>query len=174
MRTVSLHGKKAAGRVVMVDDADYDLVMRYRWFVWERTMAGGTKQGPYATASLSGRYTGTVRMHRLLVPEGPRVDHRDGDGLNNQRSNLRPATKGQNMANSRKSNANGGGAPSSRFKGVSWDKSRKRWAAEITANGVKRHLGRFVREELAARAYDAAALKAFGEFARPNFPRSVA
>jgi hypothetical protein len=170
MRTVPLHGKKAAGRVALVDDADYELVMRYRWFVWERTMAGGTKQGPYATANLPGAHTGTVRMHRLLIPEGSRVDLRDGDGLNNQRSNLRPASKGQNMANSRKSNAAGGVAPSSRFKGVTWDKDRRLWRAEITAHGIGRNLGRFVREELAARAYDTAARAAFGEFAKVNFP----
>jgi hypothetical protein len=170
MKTVPLHSKKAAGRVVLVDDADYDLVMQYRWYIWERTMANGTKQGPYATANRPGLRPRTVRMHRLLVPDGPGVDHEDGNGLNNQRSNLRPASKGQNMANSRKSNAAGGVAPSSRFKGVTWDKDRRLWRAEITACGVGHNLGRFVREELAARAYDAAALRAFGEFAKVNFP----
>jgi len=169
MRTVPLHSKKAAGRVALVDDADYDLVMQYRWYIWERTMANGTKQGPYATANRPGLRPSTVRMHRLLVPDGPGVDHRDGDGLNNQRSNLRPADKAQNAANARKSSATGGGPPSSRFKGVTWDKDRRLWRAEITAGGIGRNLGRFADEADAARAYDAAARESFGEFARVNF-----
>lgn len=171
MRTVPLHGKKAAGRVVLVDDADYELVMQYRWFVWERTMANGTVNGPYATARRGrGRRCGTVRMHRLLVPDGPGVDHEDGNGLNNQQSNLRPASKAQNAANSRKGKANGGVTASSSFKGVTWDKDRCLWRAQITARGVGRNLGRFADEAQAARAYDAAAREAFGEFAKVNFP----
>jgi hypothetical protein len=159
MKTVPLHGEKAAGRVALVDDADYELVSQYRWHVWQRERAF------YAAANVrrpGGRRT-TIKMHNLILGYAG-IDHRNGNGLDNQRANLRPATQSQNVHNMRSY-----AASSSPFKGVSWDGQRQRWTARIFVGGRKRHLGRFTVEEDAARAYDAAALTAWGSYAWLNF-----
>jgi len=84
MKTVPLHGKKAAGRVARVNDEDYDLVMQYRWRVHDPDPRPGRRRnGPYAVTSV-GR-SGVLRMHCLIMGVNG-VDHRDHDGLNNQRS----------------------------------------------------------------------------------------
>jgi len=104
-------------------------------------------------------------MHTLITGWA-RVDHADGDGLNNQRSNLREATSAQNAANSRP--RTGG---TSAFKGVCWVGGRRQcWTAQIRINRGTRFLGYFSDEVAAARAYDAAAVAAWGPFARLNFP----
>lgn len=93
-------------------------------------------------------------------PIGFLPDHIDGDRLNNQRVNLRRVTRGQNALN--------GGVPrnnSSGFRGVSWHKSSKTWQAYITVAGRRLYLGQFAGIKDAARAYDRAAVKHFGEFA---------
>lgn len=164
MKTVPLYGKKAAGRVALVDDEDYDLVMQYRWYVYERTRNNRT-HGPYAQAVIKrGGQQTAIKMHRLIT-DWPMIDHRDNNGLNNQRSNLRPTTAVRNQQNGR-SCLNS----TSKFKGVSWDRNRKRWQAQIKAGPRNVFLGRFSDEEVAARAYDEAALEAFGEHAHLNFP----
>lgn len=107
---------------------------------------------------------GTRFLHRVLLGEPPcEVDHRNGNGLDNRRSNLRLATHAQNLANTRPRIGT-----SSRFKGVSWFRSKRRWEAYICVERQKRRLGYFHDEEAAARAYDAAALEAWGEFALTN------
>jgi len=103
-------------------------------------------------------------LHHVIA--GKKHDHINRNGLDNRRSNLRLATKSQNMANA----VSRGG--SSRFKGVLWDKARSKWKAQGKHNYKIYMLGRFDIEEDAARAYDAWAVKAFGEFARVNLPES--
>ena len=163
METVTLHGKKAAGRVALVDDEDYDLVMGYRWNVKEE-VRNGLPHGPYATTlyTVEGKLR-VMLMHKFLTG-WPRTDHIDHNGLNNQRSNLRPATHAQNQQNARS------GCGTSIYKGVSWDKRARKWRAVIRPERVQRYLGFFVNEEDAARAYDAAALELYGEYACINFP----
>ena len=172
MKTVPLHGKKAAGRVALVDDEDYDLVMQFRWYVLEPIRHGHTG-GPYAIARTGhGRKNNPmVLMHKLLTG-WPQTDHRNHDGLDNQRSNLRPATNLQNHANERKPLSYGGKPTSSRYKGVSWAPRQRRWVARIrVGNGKRLNLGSFKSEIDAARAYDEAALAASGEYACLNFPQ---
>jgi hypothetical protein len=166
VKTVVLSGKKAAGRVALVDDEDYELVSRYRWYVWEVSKAGHRPSGPYAIANVGhGRRNRRVaRMHNLIMGR-PGIDHEDHDGLNNQRSNLRPATNNQNGANQRPQEGR-----SSEHKGVSWDRRRSRWQATIKVHGKSRGIGAYATELEAAYAYDAAARELFGEFACPNFP----
>jgi|ERR1022692_1609203 hypothetical protein len=171
MRTIPLHGAKAAGRVALVDDEDYDLVMRYRWHAREVTR-GPTRRtsGPYASVTINqgnGKFI-TIPMHALITG-WPQTDHKDHDGLNNQRFNLRPASRSQNGANRRPLVTK----TSSRFKGVCWDQQQrgsKPWRAYITVQQHRHWLGRFHDEEEAARAYDAAARHYFGEYACLNFP----
>jgi hypothetical protein len=101
-------------------------------------------------------------MHRVIAnaPAELNVDHKDGDGLNNTRANLRIATQKQNSANRR---ANRG----TQYKGIYRNKLRFR--AEINTADSRHYLGNFKNAEDAARAYDAKAKELFGEFARTNF-----
>jgi hypothetical protein len=159
MKTVPLYGKVAAGRVALVDDEDFDLVMQYRWTVQERISPRGATWGPYAKATVPGGGKIVVFMHKLITGY-PITDHRNGYGLDNRRSNLRPATALQNSHNTRPYAGH-----SSRFKGVTWHKHTKKWAAQIRINGKNRYLGLFVSEEEAAHAYTEASLAVQGEYA---------
>lgn len=111
---------------------------------------------------------GGILMHRLVLGVSDpmvKVDHRDGNGLNNVTSNLRTATHTQNMRNRRKSKS---GAAD--YKGV-WTERDGRIKACIRVEGRTIHLGTHVSQEAAAMAYDEAARRLFGEFARLNFPK---
>ncbi|OHB55307.1 MAG: hypothetical protein A2173_08695 [Planctomycetes bacterium RBG_13_44_8b] len=105
-------------------------------------------------------------MHNeIMQPQaGLIIDHKDHNGLNNSRANLRPATKAQNCWNRRKKPG-----CSSKYKGVCFNKALGKWAGSIRFEGRRSHLGYFVNEEEAARTYDAAARKYHGEFAALNF-----
>lgn len=174
MMTIPLHGKHANGRYALVDDADYELVIPYSWHVVQRIRPNGSIWGPYAHAYLGGGRA--VRrlslMHRMLMPGVPEIDHKDGNGLNCQRWNLREVTRAQNMANASKRLSNKGLPTSSPWKGVSWREDRGKWRAYIFDGGHQYQLGHFDEETDAARAYDAAAREMFGPFARLNFPQA--
>lgn len=122
---------------------------------------------PYPTIRLKKV---TYRLHRLIMGAAPGmvVDHINGDTFDNRRSNLRFATVAQNAANSKlpKNNTSG-------FRGVYWFKPAKLWSAQIRANGKNQHLGYFKTVEAGARAYDEAAKRLHGNFARLNFPESL-
>lgn len=150
------------GMVALVDDADYELVNQYKWYALKCDRCW------YAFHTLP-RVDGkkkTIRMHRLIMGFPTNVvDHIDHDGLNNQRSNLRHATNAQNIKNSRKRSDS-----KQPYKGVEWDKVNRNWVAYICPNSKKTALGRHATAEAAAKAYDAAALLLYGEFAHLNFP----
>lgn len=171
MREIPLYGRLARGRLALVDDQDYALVMAYRWNVIEPRRHGHA-YGPYAQAGAllpDGRRDRgrAILMHKLITGY-PRTDHVDHNGLNNQRSNLRPATGAQNNGNRRKLRQK-----SSRFKGVCWYTDPRTatagwWRATITLDNRQASLGYHATEEDAARAYNRAAREAFGEFAEYN------
>jgi hypothetical protein len=150
------------GLLALVDDEDFPKLSGYMWQASKKNNAWYAKRDVLVDGKTSALY-----MHRAIldVPPGFEVDHRDGDGLNNQRDNLRQATHRQNLHNSRPFDASG-------FKGVTWHKGAHKWMAQIKpqAGGPNKYLGCFADPEEAARVYDAVALELRGEFARLNFP----
>lgn len=104
-------------------------------------------------------------MHRQIMnsPTGLEVDHRDRDRLNNQRSNLRLATRSQNATNKSIQSNNTSG-----YRGVYWLKRDKKWLARVGINGKFINAGLFKDKRQAALAYNKKAIELFGEFAVPN------
>ncbi len=150
------------GLFALADAADAESLNEHLWYVGRTT---GSCWYAYRRLPQTEQFPHGRRqsMHHFLTGWSL-VDHRNGNGLDNRRSNLRPATSTQNSANKRKTRG------SSRYKGVTWNKNAKRWQASIQVNRKRRHLGYFLAEEPAARAYDAAARLTFGAFAALNFP----
>lgn len=153
------------GQVTLVDDVDADLA-GLGWYAWK----GKRRKTFYAVRSVhkpdGGRATELLHQHvaRRMGILGP-PDHIDRNGLNNSRSNLRPANNSQQIAHQGlRANSTSG------LKGVCFNKARRRWQAQITVKGKQRYLGLFSDPIDAAKAYDRAALSAFGEFAVLNFP----
>jgi len=155
------------GEWTIVEPEDYYRLSHFKWCIKGNGkkfyVVGSVKNGPGRTKLLS--------LHREIMeaPVGLLVDHRNGDTLDNRRANLRLATSSQNMQNVQKKKNT-----SSRFIGVSFIKSSGRWAAQIRAKGKDRWLGTFDFEIDAAHAYDTAARKYYGDFARLNFPQDKA
>jgi hypothetical protein len=145
----------------IVDADDFERVAPFKW---QACNVSGDKWYARRTAKIGGMQR-AVNMHRAILnpPNGFDVDHIDGNGLNNSRSNLRICSRADNLRNRRKTRG------TSRFKGVYWNARVGRWHASIQANKARHDLGFFTNEIDAARAYDAAAIHLFGEFARPNF-----
>ena len=142
------------GLFALVDDEDEHLLSRHSWYACKKEVDNTY----YAATTLDGR---CVRMHRLLLnaPAGVPVDHKDRNGLNNQKSNLRLAPAGGNQHNQGKNKRNSTG-----FKGVSERKGR--YQASIGFQGRLRYLGRYDTPEEAHEAYKKAAIELHGEFAR--------
>lgn len=140
----------------MIDRADADLVAGFTW----RLCGDG-----YVQAQRGNLY---IYLHRLIAGAGLHefVDHANGNTLDNRSCNLRIATRSQNGANRGPDRRRLG--TTSRHKGVSFDRRRKKWAAYIHVEGKTRALGRFDSEAAAARAYNDAAIETWGAFARLN------
>lgn len=148
--------KLTQGQVALVDADDYNTVEELQEYHWSAMR----RQNGVWHAFRNDR--GRVRyMHSAILRGGRLIDHRDRNGLNNQKSNLRRASKSQNAANSKTRSDNTSG-----FKGVSWEKSKQRWCAALHYLGFRYQIGRFTTKEEAAFAYGLTALAAFGEFAR--------
>jgi len=158
MKEVSL----TQGYVALVDDEDYARVSAYKWRVMPQDNATYALR---TTSKAEGRESQLLHRFILGLPNGkfPEVDHEDHDGLNCQRLNLRVCNRTQNNGNTRKSSG------TSQFKGVYWHKGNKRWAAAIKKECRNIHLGSFIDEVEAAKAYDKAAIEYFGKFAFTNF-----
>ena len=152
------------GKVAQVDDEDFARINAHQWCVIKKTLKNRTVWYAMRQTRLNGKRH-AVYMHRVIlgVTDSTQVDHRFGDTLNNQRSNLRVATNQQNQYNMRK-------APhgTSKFKGVSWDTRAGKWRACIHIGGKHKHLGYFTDETQAAGAYDSEAKQHYGEFALTN------
>ena len=163
MREILLTGRKHPGLRAQVDDEDYERASQHGW--WAVKFPGSRTF--YAATKINRR---TVYLHRFVMNFPEEVDHKDLDGLNCQKRNLRVATRGQQAQNRPMFE---GPKVNPIYRGVKPAPSmRNPWRATITVGKKRRHLGVFPTPEDAARAYDTAALGAFGEYARVNFPTS--
>lgn len=144
------------GHIAIVDAADFQRVSQYKWTVMK------TKHRFYAYHKIGSRRT-TELMHRFILsaPPGLQVDHINGDGLDNRRSNLRLCSNAENSRNQLKRRGT-----SSQYKGVCWNKAKNTWIAQIKVNYQVIYLGCFETEEEAHAAYCAASAKYHGDFGR--------
>ncbi len=142
------------GKFALVDDEDYEYLNQWKWH--------------YASfhayrKDITGK---TIAMHNLVIkpPKGKLVDHKNGNGIDNQRSNLRFATSKQNSYNSKKKPGKGN------FKGVCQKAHYpNKYFTSISKDKKQYYIGYFENEHHAAVAYDLWADYFFGDFARTNF-----
>ena len=166
------HMELTRGGVALCDEADFEMLAQHQWAM----QPSGTGRVKYAvrTTHANGRRL-HLRMHRVLagleVGDPRQVDHKNHDGLDNRRVNLRVCEAGENNCNTRK-------APglTSRYKGVTGITryGYQQWVVKIERARRRHYLGVFTDEIEAARAYDEAAKQLHGEFAILNFPQERA
>ena len=163
MKTIPL----TQGKVALVDDEDYEWLNQYKWTL----VRNDNKEYAARNAYKEHGKNKIVTMHRVILGDTVKdkdTDHIDGNGLNNQRANLRACTRAENLRNCKKPQVN-----NELYKGIKTFPNQM-WRAVIghTKNGkaTVTHLGMFFSPEAAAIAYDRAAKKLFGKFARLNFP----
>jgi len=151
------------GKVAIVDDEDFEWLGQWKWY------ASNNKYTWYARRTdYSGWKHQTIRMHRAILEyhgydlTGLSVDHINHNGIDNRLKNLRPATQSQNQHNQRPMRG------ICEYKGVYWDSVHNKWRVQITANHHQIHLGLFDDKKTAAKIYNRAAVKLFGEFACLN------
>jgi hypothetical protein len=151
----------ANGMIALVSNSDYKNLRKYHW--------NGIKGKSTFYATRSDRFGKNILMHRQILGlkkgDGVIVDHKDLNGINNTRRNIRKCTNQQNHFNgtSRKNST-------SKYKGVGWDTEKKKWVSQIMYNHKRIFLGYYKEERCAAMAYDKKAKKLFGEFSRLNLP----
>lgn len=150
--------KLARGMVSIVDDEDFEELSKHKWFY----------SNGYAIRSitLKNKKQSKAGMHIAIMgkKEGFEIDHINGDRLDNRRENLRHVTHQQNIQNQKPSREGN----SSRYKGVFWNKRDEKWRSLIKLDGKTYHLGCYKGERDAAIAYNEAAIRFFGEYARLN------
>ena len=148
------------GKYTQVSDNRFDNINQYKW-----SLSKSQSGKEYAVHNFWDGKNNLVSMHVFIMqpPAGMEVDHWDGDGLNNLDDNLRVCTKAQNMRNRKKPNIN-------KYPYVGIHPIGRKWRAVIGHDGTVTHLGMYWTPELAAQAYDKAALEFFGEYAHLNFP----
>lgn len=150
------------GKFALVDDEDFDYLNQWKWFAIKNKhtfYAVRHDNKPESKRKL-------IRMHRFILGETCQeilIDHKNGNGLDNQRNNIRRCTQAQNARNRRNQKNNVSGV-----KGVRQVPGSGRWMARIRKDGVSNYLGMFDTKEAAGIAYDIAASRLHDDFARPN------
>lgn len=159
MKEIIIRSKTWGVQKCLVDDEDYVYLSKLKWSI---AKFKNTLYVIRNTPWVNGRHT-TVKMHRIILKVTDRniqVDHRDRNGLNNQKSNIRICTQSQNMANRNKSVT-----CNNNHLGVTWHKRIGKWQARITKENKEYRLGYFTNELDAVQAYSKKAKELFGEFA---------
>lgn len=146
-------------QVALIDDDDFDRVSHYNWCAIKRAH---TFYASRKIKNTKGNWSSQM-LHIFIMGE-PYIDHIDGNGLNNQKENLRKATPTQNRRNTRRRTI----GYTSKYKGVYWNKNENKWRVAIYVNYKSKHLGYFLSELDAAKAYDKAAIELFSDFALTN------
>lgn len=163
MKKISLKNKDHKPYFTMVDDEDFD---KFGGYKWELLTVGRHKKIHYAIRSKKkekgSRQNITLYLHReiMRLGKGQLIDHIDGNGLNNQKSNLRLATRNQNEWNRVGWTKN----KSSKYKGVSWNKNKKKWRAQISHFRKRILIGDYENEKEAGEAYKQKARQLHKEF----------
>lgn len=149
-------------KVALVDDEDYDRIRVYQWrYITSTPKHGGCVQSGYRE---KGKVV-TLKLHRLILnpPKNMVIDHINGDVLDNQKSNLRICTSGDNTKNQKLSIVNNTG-----YKGVSFNHKYQKYYACISINSKNKSLGYYGTAKEAADAYDKAAKENYKTFAKLN------
>jgi len=156
--------KLTQGKTCLIDYKNYDLIKNHRWYYAKSSYENGYAQ----TLITIGDRRKVIQMHRIILSNilnnELKIDHINLNGCDNRESNLRTCTIKENCRNVNKHRDNKSG-----YKGVFKKKGRNKYCANIRFNGKLIHIGYFDTSEDAARAYDAAAIELFGEFAKTNF-----
>lgn len=158
MKELKIHGNY----FVKLDDEDFDRISKFKWR--KNSQSGNVTRSTYG---VKGPEVGVIDISiakEVMKDYKTMFDHKDRDTLNNQKYNLRPTDYSLNAANRTKIKGT-----SSKYRGVTWHKRDNKWQASIQINGRSRHLGYFTYEINAAKSYDKAAKRLFGEFANLNF-----
>ncbi len=134
------------GKVAQVDDEDFEELNQFKWFARK---SRNTYYAGRNSAYVAGKKRKTINMHCVIMGELKELqtDHADGNGLNNQKDNLRFVTSRQNKQN-RKNQIR-----TSQYPGVCWENRRKHWYAQIVIKGIQKYLGSFTSEKEAFEAY---------------------
>jgi len=161
---LSKQGKHRGKYFAMVSDEDYEYVNKFRWQIMIR------KYTSYAITRVwdeFGNRKNQIQLHRFILgvyDDSIIIDHKDRNGLNCQRDNIRIATRAQNNCNSKKD------IGLSKYIGVFWKTKDRKWIARVSFNNKRYHVGSFDNEEEAGKARDKKALELHGEFVNLNFP----
>ena len=143
---------------ILLDDEEYERVETHSWYIENINHVAFVVR-----SKIKGKTTSLSNF--IMNQEDQIIDHKDRDPFNNQKLNFRFCTQQQNVWNQ-------GPRYGYKYKGVSYHKMAKKWSAQIVKNYKKKHLGLFNSDIEAAKAYDRAARKLFGEFAYLNFPET--
>lgn len=155
MKTIKL----TQGKETIVDDEDYEELNKFKWCI------GSVGYAIRRESSKINKDRPTIYMHKYIF-NNPNtiIDHINGNTLDNRKCNLRICTKSENRRNSKKPK----NAKTSKYKGVYFFKDSKKWRARIRVLDKLIDLGLHINEIDAAKAYNEAAIKYFGEFAKLN------
>ncbi len=158
MKKIMLRGKRGKGKFALIDDEDFEIVSLFDWQI--------NRDGyVFTDFNLNGKRK-KILLHRMIMnaSDSQWLDHKSSNRLDNRKCKLRFCTPTENACN-RLPNNN----CISKYKGVNWSKSRKKWRARIQVNGKRIDIGLFHEETAAAQAYDIMARELHGEFAHYNF-----
>ena len=149
------------GYFAIVDDEDFEYLNQWKWLYSN----GYAARSQHVSFKDGVQVSKNIQMHRVILntPDGLLVDHKNNNGLDNRKNNIRNCTYAENARNQKLSKRSSTG-----FKGVSWKKSHEKFCANIKIGKKQIHLGLFACKIEAARAYNEAALKYHGEFACLN------